>query len=59
VLEQTSGEGCSSDASRDSTESGALSFANFTSEQFLLFNVKINLGCGAVFDDLLPVQFHF
>jgi hypothetical protein len=25
----------------------------------LFFNVEINLRCGAVFDDLLAVQFHF
>jgi len=43
----------------DSTECGALSFATFTSEQSLLFDVEINLRCGAVFDDLLAVQFHF
>jgi hypothetical protein len=31
---------------------------NSTFERFLLFNVEINLRCGAVFDDLLAVQFH-
>jgi hypothetical protein len=64
---------CCSTASHDSTRVWVLSFlepqSSFSKNRFsrlpkcaprtsLLFNVEVNLCCGAVLGDLLAVQFH-